>query len=127
VQNDFYAKGELVDFSSEGFRVSINSETMKHNNWFNPDILASVRLISDNRTVYSEYCTCIRQQEQPDFPKEFVFSSKKDSITRFQKKKFGIHDATYRQHSPLHSTIHFLLEKFIKIFSMFQQPVSHLF
>jgi hypothetical protein len=86
-QNDFYAKGELVDFSSEGFRVSINSETIKHNNWFNPDILASVRLISDNRTVYSEYCTCIRQQEQPDFPKEFVFSSKNDSITRFQKKK----------------------------------------
>ena len=44
MQSDFVAGGEVIDFSAGAFRIKTNSEAFKHNNWFNPDVPASIRL-----------------------------------------------------------------------------------
>lgn len=87
MQSDFLGRGELIDFSSEAFRIRADSETFKHNNWFNPDVPASVRLFSGNRIIYSEFCKCIRYEENLNIPKEIVFAAESRHISRFLAKK----------------------------------------
>jgi hypothetical protein len=87
VQSDFIGRGELIDFSSGAFRIRADSEIFKHNNWFNPDVPASVRIFSNDKIIYSEFCKCIRQKENHNISKEIVFAAKSDHISRFLAKK----------------------------------------
>lgn len=87
MQSDFVAKGELIDFSSGAFRIRAYSEAFKHNNWFNPDVPASVRLFSNEKIIYSEFCKSIRRQEDCNIPKEIVFAADSEHISRFLAKK----------------------------------------
>jgi len=87
MQSDFVARGELIDFSSGAFRIKANSEAFKHNNWFNPDVPASVRLFSDEKIIYTVFCKCIRWQDDHNISKEIVFAAKSDHISRFPAKK----------------------------------------
>ncbi|MFO7666659.1 MAG: PilZ domain-containing protein [Desulfobacterales bacterium] len=87
MQSDFAASGELVDFSSGAFRIRADSEVFKHNNWFNPDVPASVRLFSNEKIIYSEFCKCLRLQESLNISKEIVFAAESGHISRFLAKK----------------------------------------
>ncbi|RJP47260.1 MAG: PilZ domain-containing protein [Desulfobacteraceae bacterium] len=87
MQSDFVAKGELIDFSSGAFRIRASSDAFKHNNWFNPDVPATVRLFSNDKIVYSEFCKCMRRQEDHNGSKEIVFAAASDHISRFPAKK----------------------------------------
>ncbi len=87
MQSDFVAKGELIDFCSGSFRIRADSEAFKYNNWFNPDVPASVRLFSNEKIIYSEFCKCIRWQEDRNISKEIVFAAGNDHISRFPAKK----------------------------------------
>ncbi|RPH48362.1 MAG: PilZ domain-containing protein [Desulfobacteraceae bacterium] len=87
IQSDFVARGELIDFSSEAFRIKANSEAFKHNNCFNPAVPASVRLISNDKIIYTELCKCIRRQDDHNISKEIVFGAENNHISRFLAKK----------------------------------------
>ncbi|MFH1975267.1 MAG: hypothetical protein ABIJ52_06855 [Pseudomonadota bacterium] len=87
MQSDFVARGELIEFSSGAFRIRADSEAFKHNNWFNPDVPASVRLFSNEKIIYSELCRCIRWQDDHNLSKEIVFAAGSDHLSRFQAKK----------------------------------------
>lgn len=87
MQSDFVARGELIDFSSGAFRIKANSVAFKHNNWFNPDVPASVRLFSNEKIIYTEFCECIRWQDDHNISKEIVFAAESDHISRFPAKK----------------------------------------
>jgi len=87
MQSDFVARGQLVDFSSGAFRIRASPEAFKHNNWFNPDAPASVRLFSNEKLIYSELCRCIRRQDDHNLSKEIVFAAENDHISRFPAKK----------------------------------------
>ncbi|MBU0543993.1 MAG: PilZ domain-containing protein [Proteobacteria bacterium] len=87
IQSDFVARGELIDFSSGAFRIKANSEVFKHNNWFNPDVPASVRLFSNEKIIYTEFCKCLRWQDDHNISKEIVFAAESDHISRFLAKK----------------------------------------
>jgi hypothetical protein len=87
MQSDFVARGELIDFSSSAFRIKASSEALKHNNWFNPDVPASIRLFSNEKTIYSESCRCVRCYNEHDISKEIVFATEAHHISRFPAKK----------------------------------------
>ena len=86
-QSDFVTRGELIDFSSEAFRIKADSDVFKHNNWFNPDVPASIRLFSDEKIIYTAFCKCLRWQDYHNTSKEIVFASERDHISRFPAKK----------------------------------------
>lgn len=86
-QSDFVVTGNLIDFSSTAFRIKTSSETHKHNCGFNPDAPVSVRLFSNNITLYSESCRCIRCQNFLERSKEIVFASESRHVSRFPAKK----------------------------------------
>ena len=87
VQSDFVARGELIDFSSGAFRIRADSESFKHNNWFNPDVPASIRLFSNEKIIYTEFCKCIRWNDDHNISKEIVFPAESNHISRFLAKK----------------------------------------
>jgi hypothetical protein len=87
IQSDFVVTGELIDFSPTAFRIKTGSETLQHNCWFNPDVSVSIRLLSNETTLYSESCRCIRWQDDLDTSKEIVFASDSRHISRFPAKK----------------------------------------
>jgi hypothetical protein len=87
IQSDFVARSELIDFSSGAFRIKAYSEAFRHNNWFNPDVSAAVRLFSDDKIIYTGFCKCIRWQDDHNISKEIVFSAESDHISRFLAKK----------------------------------------
>jgi hypothetical protein len=86
IQSDFVAKGELIDFSATAFRVKAGSEKLKHN-CFNPDVPSSIRLFSNEVTIYSESCRCIRWRDDHNLSKEIVFATVSQHISRFSAKK----------------------------------------
>lgn len=86
MQNGVLAHGELVDLGARAFRIRMKPETLKIKSWFNPDVMASVRLFSDQKNIFHGSCRCLRRQE--NHPSEdFVFTTENDQITRFQPKK----------------------------------------
>ena len=86
-QSDFVATGDLIDFSPTAFRIKAGSETLKHNCWFNPDVPVSIRLFSNEKTIYFESCRCIRWLDDHNISKEIVFASESRHISRFPAKK----------------------------------------
>jgi len=86
MQSGFSAKGQLMDFSPEAFRLKFGTDTFPSFHYYNTTAPSMVRL-SSNGTIYlSEGCRLIRQKQDRDW-REIVFSPVSDHMNRFQTKK----------------------------------------
>jgi hypothetical protein len=113
MQSDFVARGELIDLSPTAFRIKTVSDTLKNNCWFNPDVPASIRLLSNEIIIYSESCKCIRWQDDHDISMEIVFASVSRHVSRFSAKK--IRNPRRQIHPPLTAVFdHPFIEKKIQ-------------
>lgn len=63
-QNGFVAKGKLIDFSPDGFRIGVKPESFCTFHWFNSDALFTINLRRDQQILFSGVCRCVRQQEE---------------------------------------------------------------
>ncbi len=82
-QAGFMANGELIDFSSEGFRVRVDSDYFK---WFNPGRQAIINLYNNKKIVFSGPCAIIRQTDG-HLEREIVLVPVDDQISRFKKEE----------------------------------------
>jgi hypothetical protein len=83
VQNGFLAKGKLVDFSPNGFRIRVRPDLLSSFNWFNPDEPVNISLYNLRRAFFSGTCLCVRQlMDSKD--KELVLEPAYDCIKRFK-------------------------------------------
>jgi len=82
MQCGFLARGELMDFSTQVFRMKVRSEAPSSFAWFNPDAPISVRFSSDGRVVFAEECRLIRQTLDPS-EREMILAPIRDRIQRF--------------------------------------------
>jgi hypothetical protein len=85
IQGGFIAKGELVDFNSNGFRTKVSPESSSSFHWFNPDAPATVALRQNNKVLFSGMCRCIRQKEGHQI-REIVFTPTQRTIKLFKKR-----------------------------------------
>ena len=85
-QSGFLARGELLDFSTIGFRIRVRPMSSCSFHWFNPDALAIIHLRHDQHVIFSGLCRCIRQQGDLQ-DKQIVLSPEDKKINRFKKKQ----------------------------------------
>ena len=85
IQNGFQARGELLDFSSVGFRIRVTPVSPGSFYWFNSDELATIHLWRDRKTLFSGSCRCIRQQGNLS-AREIVLAPAHQMINRFKKR-----------------------------------------
>jgi len=86
VQNGFWARGQLMDFSAWAFLVKVSPETTGSFRWFNADCPATVHLYRDGQMIFSASCRCIRQTAGQE-EREVVFAPTTTQMNRFLKKK----------------------------------------
>jgi hypothetical protein len=60
-QSGFNARGSLLDFSSQTFRIEAETEAPDSFHWFQPDRNILVRLFDGEDVVYQGICRCVRQ------------------------------------------------------------------
>ncbi|HBF43102.1 MAG TPA: pilus assembly protein PilZ [Desulfobacteraceae bacterium] len=84
-QSGFVARGELIDFSPNGFRIRARPEPPASFHWFNSDMPVSTNLRCDGRVVFSGRCKCVRQQDN-FHDRELVLVPVDKKITRFKRK-----------------------------------------
>lgn len=85
LQNGFHARGELLDFSPEGFRMKLKPEPSCSFRWLNPEETAMVQLKSEGKVLFSGTCRFVRQ-ERGNPEREIIFSPQDDEIRRYRKK-----------------------------------------
>ena len=85
-QSGFLARGELLDFSTIGFRIRVRPMSSCSFHWFNPDALAIIHLRHDQHVIFSGLCRCIRQQGDLQ-DKQIVLSPEDKKINRFKRKQ----------------------------------------
>ncbi len=86
MQSGFSARGQLMDFSPEAFRIRFNTELCPSFHCHNIAVPSIIRL-SNNGTIYfSESCRFVRQRQDIS-QRDIVFSPISDHINRFQTKK----------------------------------------
>ena len=86
IQSGFVANGELLDFSSNGFRLRVKPESSSSFHWFNPDESVVISLRSNKTIFFSGTCRCIRQQEGLE-EREIVLAPIDKKVNRLEKKK----------------------------------------
>ncbi|HOI73291.1 MAG TPA: PilZ domain-containing protein [Syntrophales bacterium] len=59
-QSGFTARGNLIDFSNQAFRIQARTDYPDSFHWFQPDRPILTRLSIDGNVVYSSSCRCIR-------------------------------------------------------------------
>ncbi len=85
-QSGFLAKGSLIDFSTQSFRIKVSPELPSSYHEFNPDDPVTIRLTSNGKMLFSGNCRCLRQtQEIHDL--EIVLTPLAEQIKRFQTRK----------------------------------------
>jgi hypothetical protein len=82
-QNGFLAKGKLVDFSPEGFRVKVRPDLSSSFQWFNAGEPVSINLHNHRRAFFSGACHCIRQGLTLQ-DTEVVLAPSDDCVIRFK-------------------------------------------
>ncbi len=82
-QAGFMANGELLDFSSDEFRVRVSSDYFK---WLNPDRQVVTNLYKDKKIVFSDPCDIIRQT-RGHREREIVLAPVNNQISRFKKEE----------------------------------------
>jgi hypothetical protein len=86
VQNGFWARGWLVDFSSLAFGVEVSPEIAGSFRWFNADSPSTVHLYRDGQIIFSAPCNCIRQTSD-QAKRDIVFAPTISKMSRVLKKK----------------------------------------
>jgi hypothetical protein len=85
-QSGFLARGSLIDFSPQSFRIKVIPEMPSSHHCFNPDNTITARLTSDSKMLFSGVCHCIRQNQDAD-GWEIVLAPVSEIINRFQARK----------------------------------------
>jgi hypothetical protein len=85
IQNGFQARGELMDFSSVGFRIRVSPVSPGSFYWFNSDAPATIHLWRDQEFLFSGSCRCIRQHGNL-LAREIVLAPAHQMVNRFEKR-----------------------------------------
>ena len=85
IQGGFIAKGQLLDFNSNGFRTKVRPESYCSFHWFNSDAPVTVALRQSNKILFSSTCRCIRQQGGQQL-REIVLTPTQKRIGLFKKR-----------------------------------------
>lgn len=85
IQGGFIAKGQLLDFNSNGFRTKVRPESYCSFHWFNSDAPVTVALRQSNKILFSGTCRCIRQQGGHQL-REIVLIPTQKRIDLFKKR-----------------------------------------
>jgi hypothetical protein len=84
-QSGFLARGSLIDFSPQSFRIKVSPEMPSSYHEFNPDATVTIRLTSDGKMLFSGNCRCLRQKHEiHDW--EIVLAPLSKQIKRFQTR-----------------------------------------
>jgi hypothetical protein len=86
IQSGYQARGELLDFSPVGFRISIDTRSSDSLHWFNSDALVNINLRHGEKVLFSGLCRCIRERSGTA-DKEIVAAPVDQKITRFKRKR----------------------------------------
>jgi len=90
IQEGFIARGNLLDFSPEGFRVKVTPDPACSFNWLNEAETLTVHLKDDKQILFSGPCQCIRLDGAHQ-SREVVLKPMNMEIKRFQKKRLRNH------------------------------------
>jgi hypothetical protein len=84
-QSGFLARGSLIDFSPQSFRIKVRPEMPSSYHEFNPDASVTIRLTSDGKMLFSGNCRCLREKHEiHDW--EIVLAPLSEQIKRFQTR-----------------------------------------
>ncbi|MGA3207848.1 MAG: hypothetical protein ABSE05_08475 [Syntrophales bacterium] len=84
-QSGFLARGSLIDFSPQSFRIKVSPEMPSSYHEFNPDAAVTIRLTSNGKMLFSGNCRCLREtHEIHDW--EIVLAPPSEQIKRFQTR-----------------------------------------
>jgi hypothetical protein len=84
-QSGFLARGSLIDFSPQYFRIKVSPEMPSSYHEFNPDATVTIRLTSDGKMLFSGNCRCLREKHEiHDW--EIVLAPPSEQIKRFQTR-----------------------------------------
>jgi hypothetical protein len=86
IQNGFQAKGELVDFSPDAFRVKVKPDAHCSFRWLNGDEEVNIHIRREDQILFSGRCRCIRQQ-RGSRAREIALAPVGAEIKRFKKKQ----------------------------------------
>jgi len=84
-QSGFQARGELLDFSPDGFSIRVEPVPSSSFHWFNSDALVTIYLRHDQQIFFSGLCRCIRQQGGLH-DKAMVLTPTDEKIERFKRR-----------------------------------------
>ena len=82
LQNGFHAKGKLLDFSSNAFRIKVQPAPPASFHWFNPEAPAAIHLSNGDGIFFSGNCRCLHQK-QDNQNREIVLVPLQDQIKRY--------------------------------------------
>ena len=82
-QSGFLANGELIDFSSDEFRVRVDSDYFK---WLNPGRQVVINFYNNKKVLFSGPCVVIRQTEGHR-EREIVLAPVNGQTSRFKKEE----------------------------------------
>ncbi|MBW1996878.1 MAG: PilZ domain-containing protein [Deltaproteobacteria bacterium] len=85
-QNGFHARGELLDFNPNGFRVRVMPVPNCSFHWLNPDVPLAMTLKRQGKVIFSGNCKWIRQDLSAR-EGDMVISPLENEIRRFRKKQ----------------------------------------
>ncbi|MGD0276149.1 MAG: hypothetical protein ABSB79_08850, partial [Syntrophales bacterium] len=85
-QAGFIARGELMDFSPNCFRIKVSVKSNSSFHWLNSDNPISIKLTQHGETLFSGVCQFIRQTGGHS-DREFVLAPISNRINRFKRKK----------------------------------------
>lgn len=85
-QSGLVFKGELLDFSAKGFRISLGIGPSSFLNWYDPDSPVTLNLKRNEQVLYSQLCGFIRQNAiYPDHV-EVVIMPEPEGVHRFRQR-----------------------------------------
>ncbi len=85
MQSGFLARGSLVDFSPNSFRIKVNPEAHSSHHCFNPDVTSTIRLNNNGKMIFSGNCYFIRQKHDL-LDWEIVLAPLIKQVKRFQMR-----------------------------------------
>jgi hypothetical protein len=85
-QSGFLARGELIDFNPQAFRVRLIPDAGGSFIWLNGQSDCMIYLQDEQKILFSGTCRCIRQTGSL-FERELVLKPLGEGIQRFQKQK----------------------------------------
>ncbi len=85
IQTGFVARGDLLDFSPQGFRVRVKADAQCSFNWLNTDEMVCLNLYDGERVILSAMCN-VRRQVDDCRGRDLVLTPNQEPIRRFKKK-----------------------------------------